>query len=473
MLQVRTIKKLIFSLTILLVSINVQAQEKTIINVNSDREAVKLIFSNLTDSIYNYALLNRVFDKSKFVYEQVFDNYNTIYNALDWVEVYDNIALSYIDTSMFSVHKFVNDLTKYFEKVEEEFNEELIQPFGFILQNISQIDSVHFKNGDVAFEEGKLTLANIEENYLYNKVLIKSACNLEASTYPFYSTPLIGKLQYDERFIFISDDIELLSLEINVKDGKGFQEFGVNNPIIEYSREIDSLIATVQYSYLLNDSIYYDRVKFYINIKGVESSKFADGWDIIKYGVDPVPDNDLKYNVGILYGCGNVLSDGETPAIKRPIIISPPYRPPIQFYFFLQPWGGQNYFEQFDISLLFQRMSMMGYDVIFIKERPGNVSLETAGEELAQFIKNINVEKENNFPDEHWENVVMGYSAGGQKARYALMKLEKEHMTPGNYGLQGGPHHLQGYTFLLIHHIMELMCLCQPKLLINIFTKTF
>lgn len=77
----------------------------------------------------------------------------------------------------------------------------------------------------------------------------------------------------------------------------------------------------------------------------------------------------------------------------------------------------------------------MGYDVIFIKEKPGNRSISTAGSVLAEFIKAINETKSANFPNANFETIVMGFSAGGQHARYALMKLEKEHME------QGGPHH--------------------------------
>jgi len=233
-----------------------------------------------------------------------------------------------------------------------------------------------------------------------------------------------GKIKYDPSFITTSADINLQFVKLDIGDGNGFQDFGPSNSTIDYDRSKDSIVALALVVYELNDSVYNDTIKFYLttNSNLSNNKSTTDSWDWVSE-VDPLPGNDLKYTVGVKFGCGNGAK------IRRPIIISCAYRPAIQ------PFTMDKYWAQFNVGGLFDSFVALGYDVIFIKDQPGYASLEEAGNEFAEYIKEINVLKKENYPNEDWETVVIGYSMGGQKARYALLKLEKEHME------NGGPHH--------------------------------
>ena len=108
--------------------------------------------------------------------------------------------------------------------------------------------------------------------------------------------------------------------------------------------------------------------------------------------------------------------------IKRPVIIFPPYRPSVQQVSF------DTYFDQFNYANVIDKLNKTGYDVIFIRAVPGNARLADSGEALIKLIELINTERTTNFPNESWENILIGYSMGGQVIRYALKKMEFDHM---------------------------------------------
>ena len=420
---------ILFGLTVL----NTWSQEDTL-TFPDEIEMGNYIFGQLDPQHYDFALLNRSTSTLPSLYQQIGGDYSRIMSTEDWLLIYSDLALSCYDTTLMptisNMALRINDFFFY-----HDFNfHELIQPFGLILENMNMIDTVHFSNGDLSLIDGQL-ISNVPQSSLYSKKLIKSASILEFYPDNGYAT---GNLKYDSSFIIKSDDINLRSIKIDVEDGNGFQDFGENNPIISYNRSKDSTIAKAAISYELNNTGYQDTIRFYLTTNSNQSlvKGNSDKWDDVEEDVDPLPGNDLIYDVGIKYGCGN---NGK---IRRPIIVSCAYRPAIQMF------SLDKYWNQFNVGGVFDSYVALGYDVIFIKDRPGYRSLEEAGSELAEFIKNINTLKKINYPDEDWENVVIGYSMGGQKARYALLKLEKEHMENGGdhphtklYIPYDSPHH--------------------------------
>ena len=397
----------------------VWGQEDTL-TFSNEIEAGNYIFEQLDPQFYDYALLNKSISTLPILYEQISGNYNQIMTTDDWLLLYSNLALSCTDTSLMpTIAAMAQEIYDFYFFHDYNYSE-LIQPFGLILENISIIDTIHFSNGNLTMVDGQIT-ANVAENTLYTKTLIKSATLMEFYPDNGYAT---GKIKYDPSFITTSADINLQFVKLDIGDGNGFQDFGPSNSTIDYDRSRDSTIAMALVVYELNDSVYSDTISFYLTTNSNMSNNrsFDDSWDY-SFEMDALPGNDLKYDIGIKYGCGN---DGK---IRRPIIIACAYRPAIQ------PFTLNKYWAQFNVGGLFDSFVALGYDVIFVKDKPGYRSLEEAGSEFAEFIKFINITKKGNYPDEDWETVVMGYSMGGQKARYALLKLEKEHME------NGGPHH--------------------------------
>jgi hypothetical protein len=394
------------------------SQQDTMIFSN-EIEAGNHIFEQLDPQYYDYALLNRSTSTLPILYEQIAGNYDQIMTTEDWLLIYSDLALSCYDTTLMpTITQMAQQIYDFFFFHDYNYTD-LIQPFGLILQNVSMIDTVHLSNGNLTIIDGQI-IPNVPENTLYTKTVIKSATIMEFYPDNGYA---IGNLKYDPDFIITSDDVTILNVKIDIGDGSGFQDFGPTNTSISYDRSRDSTVAQALISYELNDSVHQDTIQFYLTTSSNQSSnRSSESWDYTEV-VDPIPGNDLKYEIGIKYGCGNGTQ------IRRPIIISCAYRPAIQ------PFSMDKYWEQFNIGGLFESYVALGYDVIFIKDKPGNRSLEVAGDELAEFIKSVNNAKKLFYPYEDWETVVMGYSMGGQKARYALLKLEKEHMD------NGGPHH--------------------------------
>ncbi|MGV6860239.1 MAG: T9SS type A sorting domain-containing protein [Putridiphycobacter sp.] len=389
---------------------------------DSEREMTDFAYGNLNDSIYNYCLLNRCLNISAETNLKI-ENPNRMTSIIDWLRIYQDVFNSYSDTTKItSIFEMVENLNDFFYELDHDFIDNK-QPFMLLLQNVNYIDSSHFVNGDILVQNDQYYCVGNEEE-LYDSLTINGVAVFEN----YYNSTNEGYLVYDPSFFVMSQDISLLSIEINTGDGSGYQEFSELNPEIKYEVK-DTTIASARVKYSIGDSVFTENFKFYLNtLNRGNRSVFGNDWDV-KKDYDPLPGNDLKYRVGIKFGCDNPYNG--TIKYKRPIIISPPYRPPVQAYFWLEDPAVQDYWDQFNIANLYDEFVALGYDVVFIRQNHGNESIEIAGDELAEFIIYINHNKELYYPHEDWENIVMGYSAGGLSARYALMKLEKEHMDYG------------------------------------------
>ncbi|GAA0876090.1 hypothetical protein GCM10009118_25000 [Wandonia haliotis] len=418
-----------------LATLSMRAQTDTIFT-DDLRTTIQEVFSELDENTYNGKLIERSLSDFPYVYEQIQGKYDQTHNAVTWLLMLDAIIDAHVDTTeIVSKADVVTSIFDFYQEMESidpgpDVDESLTVPFSLVIHKVNAFDSTIVANGGVINNNGKLQ-AVVPESTLYREVTLKSAAALE-----FYSDNGFDKayLKYDPRFVSTSPDIELTSIRINT--GSGFMPLDSVNNQVEYYRYADSLTAQAEVSYYDDAVLVVDTISFYLTLDvgatKTVSPRAVDRWDT-KYTYRGL---EIDFRVAIKYGCGN----GNK--IRRPIIIAPPYRPTIQ------PVHMNNYYDQFDFKSLLSTLSEMGYDVIFLKEKPGNASIETAGRELSRFIRSINIQKTGNYPGEHWENILMGFSAGGQHARYALMLMEKEHM---HYGLDH--HHTRLYVpFDSPHH---------------------
>ncbi len=390
--------------------------------VNDLRTAADLIFGRLDPNLYEHHLIERMSGEIGSVIEQTNGNYNQVHDAYSFIGTYSEIALAYDDsTVMLNNEQLVHLIDTTFYQYQKELTQDiLVQPFGLTVHNLKRIDSNYYNSDYFEVVENQL-VPKIDESELYQDTRIQSAALLEFYGDNGYDE---GIIRYDPAFISLSSDIDSLSIRLNT--GNGFNNFGPSNKTISYDRTSDSVVGKAALFYLESGQPVYDTISFYLTkIGNGTAPKSNDGWDNYNaafydyyqgaHGID--------LQIGIKYGCGN------NEKIRRPVIIAPPYRPTIQYF------SLQKYYEQFDFKSLISSLSDMGYDVLFIREMPGNGSIEEAGATLADFLLEINTLKKQNYPDEDWENVVIGFSAGGQHWRYALKYLEKHHMDWGT------PHH--------------------------------
>lgn len=389
------------------------------------RQVADTVFGLLDPTIYGPALFERSMSEDSLLILQLSGNYSGAAHGWSWLQAYSDIAMSYVDpTFMDSDSLLFRKMENFHLNLPDTSSKDILkQPFGLLLHNISHIDtSLIHAFGTFENEHCQLKLNKaFDENTIYQKVVLKSAALLELYGEHGYTE---GTIVYRDDFISTSPDITIQSIQLNV--GNGFLPFSAINNEITYSIRKSYQLGQAAVEYVLNGLTKYDTLSFFLttNIaKHTTLEKSIDRWDT---GTQFFPPNsgiehDLEYR--IKFGCGN----GRM--IRRPVIIAPPYRPILQGVSF------NKYYDQFDFKSLISSLSDMGYDVIFIKETPGNRGINHAGGILADFIKYINEQKKENYPNEDWENVVIGFSAGGQHWRYALKKLEKEHMESGT------PHH--------------------------------
>ncbi|MDF3029259.1 MAG: hypothetical protein K0S23_3566 [Fluviicola sp.] len=405
----------------LLIGLNGWGQVDTL-EFTTRREVADTLFGLLNPNIYGGALLDRSLTEDSLLNMQLLGDYSGAATAWSWLQAYSDIAVSYADpTYLFTDSALYHKLEVFQLDASAVNNDQLIQPFGLLLHNMSRIDSALFSIPNVfSNQQSQLKLSETyNESEVYSKVLLKSAALLELYGEHGYDE---GTIVYDPQFISTSPDISVLSIQLNM--GNGFQKFSVVNNTIKYPIISDWQLGQAAINYTIDSVLKQDTLSFYVSTvtyKYKNQEKSAERWDT---GVQEYPQSGEKQlEYCIKFGCGNGRK------IKRPVIIAPPYRPISQIV------GFNTYYDQFDFKSLISSLSEMGYDVIFIKETPGNRGINHAGGILANFLKFINQQKKDNYPNEDWENVVIGFSAGGQHWRYALKKLEKEHME------QNLPHH--------------------------------
>lgn len=413
-------KKILIGL-LLLVSIQAWSQGDTLVEEDI-RKIGDILYQQLDETVYGPSLLNRSFTTKEITLQQINGDYNQTHSIFEFFDLYQDIAYSYLDSNtLMNTETLANFITNEFKMNEYNSSvDQLVQPFGFLLHVVSAIDSNKFDLQH--FQRDNYSLVPlVNETTLYSKKLLKSCALIEFSPESGYQT---GFLKYTPELVSTSANISNLNLFINV--GNGYMPFNASNSLIEYDRIGDSIIGSLAYNYQMNDSIYTDTLQFYLTTNGENKEKGVESDEKTTWDFTGGYENStsIKFEIGAIYGCGNTHF-----LIRRPIIIVPPYRPGVQ------PVSMQKYFDQFNYSNLIVELTKKGYDVIFIKLKPGNESLELAAQALSEYITMTNEHKKDYYPDEDWENILMGYSMGGQISRYCLKKMEKDHME------YGAPHH--------------------------------
>lgn len=440
-------KKLILGL-LLLVSFSGWGQQDTTY-VDNFSDFNKEFLSQLTPSIYGGSLINRS-SMEVITLRQLLGNDDEPHNWENWMFLYSDIYSAYADnTARNSVEEIYLLLEKWsfdYKYPDTSLNtrpiaEEVYNvPFALIIEDISKLKDSSDLVNYAEIEDGKLVPIG-NEAVLYEKFTFKSAAVLN-----MYN-PLgfdIGKLHYEQDLIVHSSNVTINSIAIDV--GNGYTPFSSVNNTLDFTISTDTSLAKVAVNYTKDGVSFNDTLNFILAIQPSRTSAINKNSGLFDYKYSmSITSTSLQFDVGIIIGCGNQ-SDVETmpppfdhPAfypesapmknLKRPIIILPPYKPKAQDV------SMEFYFNKYNIDGFLDEMVSKGYDIIIIRQEPGSFRISTNGNLAAEFIHRINEIKGHNFPEESWENILMGFSAGGQHARYALNALEWRHMTWGT------PHH--------------------------------
>ncbi|MBL4708082.1 MAG: hypothetical protein JKY48_06545, partial [Flavobacteriales bacterium] len=435
-------KNIIFSglrLSLFLFIGNTFAQQQDTLYADSPQEAANHVFALLNPQQSGGNLINRSVEAHLFTEEQMGGNYDQIHDFTSWLWMYSDVqkSISGFDAGT-AIEQKIEQLGEFVQ--EHNFDtERQIMPFGLVLHQVNQL-----KNPNQLNLQNNQIIPPSNEESLYEQILIQSAASLEAFGDLEFTE---GVLKYDTTFISTSSEINNLGIQIDV--GNGYQVFNDQNSEIIYSRQFDSTHAMAILSYQLDTIWHLDTLQFYLTIEGTGSgTKAAKNNKKKQKYFDKVYIHDgiqVRYEVGVIYGCGN----GDK--LRRPVIFVPPYRPSIQ------PVSLKGYYKQYNVKALFHALLMKGYDIVILKDEQGNESLDMAGQELLRLIDYLNVEKKENYPNEDWENVVIGYSMGGQVSRYALMLAERRHMEDGS----PHPHTKLYIPFDSPHHGVNVPIGCQ------------
>lgn len=423
-----------FLMSLLVLSVRVSAQNDTL-RVGSPQEAADWVFTHLNPQQYEGKLINRAVEAYSFTEQQMDGDYNQIHNFSSWISMYGDVLQSFKNQSVeVDLEEKIQQLGTFVQEMNFDTDKQMM-PFGLVLYQVNQLADP----GNLNVQNNQIIPPRDEES-LYEQISIKSAASLELFGDSEFTQ---GVLKYNQNFILIGSEVSNLSIQIDI--GNGFQPFDDRNSEIVYDRQVDSSMAMALLNYQIGSQWFTDSLAFYLVEKGKGTQGSQNrGSDPFDYtGTYDGDGTDYKY--GIIYGCGN------TEGVRRPIIFVPPYRPN------LQPVTLKGYYKQHNVKALFHSLRLKGYDIIILKDKKGNESLQDAGKALLGFIRKINIDKKNNYPNEDWENVVIGFSMGGQVSRYALMLGEKEHMNNG----KAHPHTRLYIPFDSPHHGVNIPIGCQ------------
>lgn len=427
-------------------------------------EDIGLMFSELNDSLFHGHLLNRSFNQDSIMLEQISGDYSSYFDPLTFLRFLTVIKTSNVngEVAQETANVAQEIIDFYVEKIydDSKTNDEI--PFGIAIHDMHWIDSSAVQNGLVSIQNSKVT-PNVEESTLYRNKKIIAASPIDFRNLVTSRQELV----YDDRFVFLGDNVTLKNVSVNL--GNGYRKMK-NGDAIEYPSVQDSLLGSTIINYKIDSVDFTDTVFFMIyNSKNESSEGLAksdpDESEYLVY------DSDSEYKIFGLYGteykmnmmlrCNADDDPGPVyvhnmllPRIKRPVILITPYFPAIQGE------DGVNtvtLFNQFNTWGVFNELSNLGYDVIVVENQTAFMPVKTCGLDFASVIWMINRWKKKSFPDEDWENVVIGYSMGGQVAKYALKYMEKQHMENDS-----SHHHTRLYiSFDSPHHGAKIPMGCQ------------
>jgi|GEM_PF-4301247 len=373
-------------------------------------------FARMQKILDKQHLLNRAIDIQKPYFEKCKDLDNYIFNEQDWITLlyaYDISLLKNSDlrrnTSDIIEKMFVYETTGYIE------DEIMTIPVGVLNFKGDLINEEHFLNGNITHENNQFVAHNNARSMF--------------SQYNIHSTSLLLSGEVPREKVYLKLEPEFLITDGNKVD---YVEVVINGETIRLDIDRKVLVDLTRASLPLSFTTYFVSGQTAKN-KYEPQSKALITPPAIAFDPNVFQGNKFSYHAeglelryGIIYGACN-----NTRRLRKPVIMLHGYRPPIQniwptletLYHTKFNFKGSAYGSAGFVDLLVQN----GYDVVICRIDPGYESIEKGGKLMASFIMNV-VNPQKASIGSKFENIVLGFSMGGQYWRYALMKMEKEHL---------------------------------------------
>ena len=398
---------------------NVQAQDTTYLPLE---DMLERDFGNLQASLGSKHLLNRALDFQKSFFDRLTYLNDSDYTELDWIQLLHAYNRSQAKGSTY--RKDIDAITdkafayQYAGYVE---NEIMTIPVGVINFNAQYIPDEHFLNGNVKYQDNRFVRMSQASRITVPYTLHLTSFVLEGEV-PREKVYLV----LDSDFLALDDDrVSYVDITVN---GVSTRLYPDVKTLVDLSEaELPIRFTTV---FQLGDpksNRYQPQTKSFFTSPDLAFDPTVFGPNKYSYiAFDEPSTAPLILRYGIKYGACN-----RSGKINKPVIMLHGYRPPIQN---IWPTLESLYHTKFNIKGgtygndgLVDLLVKNGYDVIICRIDPGYESITKGGLLMASFIRNVVNPQKESVGSKH-ENIVLGFSMGGQYWRYALMKMEKDHL---------------------------------------------
>lgn len=392
----------------------------------SEFELANIEYSTISDKIGNRILLDRAISLETSKTRTLSSTLQPTIEPNDWLYLFHAKNLATKDSDLSGAVKSLNENVYYQIEDRSYINNKLTFPVGII-------DFIGTTINEESYITGKLFYNN---GWDFDKESFKEIFRNER--YSLTSVLVEGPIEDAEVRFELSDDFIFENGPHVI-----YTKLTYNGQIMDIYRNSGVDIYLNQNEQIITFETFFDdgtsvinhvKLNLQIQNKGKTKSSYPFDFEAKYFAHDESDITNLELNFGIIYGACN-----HTGSLVKPVIMLHGYRPPIQNSFpSLQKlydskfnFKGDQYGDAGFVELLVRN----GYDVIICRIDPGYKSITEGGRLMASFIKNY-VETEKEQSASKYETIVLGFSMGGQYWRYAMVKMEYEHL----YGSEKNHH---------------------------------
>jgi hypothetical protein len=351
-------------------------------------------------------------------------NYIDTCDFVNFAAVYQYMHQAAFDRRDFlGPEQFVNELYDVYDSIMVD-SDEAGMPLGIINLDYNYLDfdptnSPYYSDGYKFYENQQFDTNAVKERHV------------------FMATPLaMDAIPGDEVRLFLDPNFILsqeliVNVEIDLGDGFGFFSLSQESALIRLTDSITTF--TVRITTQSNET-YYCKSSIRSELDTRSSDRglgpFHKKFEFFVGGVDG-----YRAKIGFWYAC-----NPEEEKFSKPVFFIPGYQPnPADR---LRTLNGM--YEQYNHKHLLDDLKAHKHDIIVVKFIPGNGSIMAESEIIEALINIVNQDK----TIANFENIIVGFSMGGQAVKMALNRMEKNYLN----GI-GRNHHTKIYTsFDSPHH---------------------
>jgi len=339
---------------------------------------------------------------------------NNIFNVDDWLMTY-NTLWSGTRTGSPQLSLLQDILEPHFDGYfKTRLDEDLTIPIMILDFDVNQMKSSAVEDGNLIVSNGQYVDGfNPAAGFLEKRIIC--------------AAPFIDTVYSSNVFIDFSND----NFYTNRSDVITHFKLIIGNDSIKiFPEDVFDITPYLETNHIFQLQIFYEsgyRCATFFELiqrkKLPARTREIEEWDEF----NTIVGEEVDLTWGLILGCGNT-------DIEKPLIFVSGYAPWIpvsQTYDFINGYIGNpsvgDFFDKFNILNLMENAHAAGFDIIVVSYTPPHSSVMLNGDLLVELIQQVNQRKFAN--NSYQENTIIGYSAGGLAAKYALDKMEFNHMT--------------------------------------------